>query len=123
MEGIPRVIEQEKTNFQHSPRFYTEKTVEQTQVAIKLVREELATILDLMTEHKNELALLLDSVPQMKKELAHLQQKTAAALEDYKNWLQNDLLPRSDGNFRLGAEKFRKKLLFFFFKQKTAYEM
>jgi hypothetical protein len=24
----------------------------------------------------------------------------------------NDLLPRSDGNFRLGAEKFRKKLRF-----------
>src|SRR5207244_5648770 len=29
-----------------------------------------------------------------------------------KKWLQNDLLPRSDGNFRLGAEKFRKKLRF-----------
>ncbi|PYL59820.1 MAG: hypothetical protein DMF31_05870, partial [Verrucomicrobia bacterium] len=36
----------------------------------------------------------------------------AAALADYKKWLQNDLLPRSDGNFRLGAEKFRKKLRF-----------
>jgi uncharacterized protein (DUF885 family) len=48
----------------------------------------------------------------MKNELAPLQQKTAAALEDYKKWLQNDLLPRSDGNFRLGAEKFRKKLRF-----------
>src|SRR5207253_8303772 len=33
-------------------------------------------------------------------------------LEDYKKWLQNDLLPRADGDFRLGAEKFRKKLRF-----------
>jgi len=41
-----------------------------------------------------------------------LQEKTAAALEDYKKWLQNDLLPRSDGDFRLGVEKFRKKLRF-----------
>ena len=48
----------------------------------------------------------------MKKDLAPLQDKTAAALEDYKKWLQNDLLPRSDGDFRLGAEKFRKKLRF-----------
>src|SRR4030095_235738 len=36
----------------------------------------------------------------------------AVALEDYKKWLQNDLLSRSDGNFRLGGEKFRKKLRF-----------
>src|SRR5947199_584685 len=98
MEGIPRVIAQAKANLQHSPRVYTETAVEQTQGAINLVREELAP--------------RLDRVPQMKKELAPLQQKTAAALEDYKNWLQNDLLPRSDGNFRLGAEKFRKKLRF-----------
>ena len=58
------------------------------------------------------LAPLLDQSPQMKKELAPLQEKTAAALEDYKKWLQNDLLPRSDGDFRLGVEKFRKKLRF-----------
>src|SRR6185503_6830707 len=58
------------------------------------------------------LAPLLDRAPQMKKDLAPLQEKTAAALDDYKKWLQNDLLPRSDGNFRLGAEKFRKKLRF-----------
>src|SRR5438128_9468196 len=48
----------------------------------------------------------------MKNELAPLQEKTATALEDYKKWLQNDLLPRSDGNFRLGAQKYRKKLHF-----------
>src|SRR5712675_87689 len=37
---------------------------------------------------------------------------TETALEDYKKWLQNDLLPRSDGDFRLGDEKYRKKLRF-----------
>src|SRR5438477_5639521 len=98
MEGIPRVIAQAKANLQHSPRVYTETAVEQTQGAINLVREELAP--------------LLDRLPQMKNELAPLQEKTAAALEDYKKWLQNDLLPRSDGDFRLGAEKYRKKLRF-----------
>src|SRR5258708_34073323 len=48
----------------------------------------------------------------MKKDLAPIQEKTAKALEDYKQWLQSDLLKRSDGDFRLGAEKFRKKLRF-----------
>jgi uncharacterized protein (DUF885 family) len=98
MEGIPRVITQAKANLQHPPRVHTETAIEQTQGAINLVREGLTP--------------LLDRAPQMKKELAPLQEKTAAALDDYKKWLQNDLLPRSDGNFRLGAEKFRKKLRF-----------
>src|SRR6266508_4179846 len=98
MEGIPRVIAQAKANLQHPPRVHTETAIEQTQGAINLVHEGLAP--------------LLDAAPQKKKELAPLQEKTAAALGDYKKWLQNDLLPRSDGNFRLGAEKFRKKLRF-----------
>jgi uncharacterized protein (DUF885 family) len=98
MDGIPRVIAQAKANLQHPPRVHTETAIEQTQGAINLVRQGLAP--------------LLDRAPQMKKDLAPLQEKTAAALEDYKKWLQNDLLPRSDGNFRLGAEKFRKKLHF-----------
>ena len=98
METIPRVIAQAKTNLQHPPRIHTETAIEQTQGAINLVREGLAP--------------LLDPAPQMKEDLAPLQEKTAAALEDFKKWLQNDLLPRSDGDFRLGADKFRKKLRF-----------
>jgi uncharacterized protein (DUF885 family) len=98
MQGIPRVIAQAKANLQHPPRVHTETAIEQTQGAINLVREGLAP--------------LLDRADQMKKDLAPLQEKTAAALEDYKKWLQNDLLPRSDGNFRLGAEKYRQKLRF-----------
>jgi len=98
MEGIPRVIAQAKANLQHPPRVHTETAIEQTQGAINLVREGLSPV--------------LDRAPQMKKELTPLQEKTAAALEDYKKWLQNDLLPRSGGDFRLGADKFRKKLRF-----------
>ena len=98
MESIPRAIGQAKTNLQHPPRVHTETAIEQTQGAISLVRDGLAP--------------LLDQTPQIKKDLALLQEKTAAALEDYKKWLQSDLLPRSDGNFRLGSEKYRKKLHF-----------
>ena len=58
------------------------------------------------------LAPLLEQAPQMKKEIAPVQEKTAKALEEYKKWLEKDLLPRSDGDFRIGADKFRKKLRF-----------
>src|SRR5438132_11875539 len=70
MEEIPRVIAKAKGNLQHSPRIYTETAIEQTQGAINPVREELAQ--------------LLDRSPQMKNELAPSQQKTVAALEEYK---------------------------------------
>jgi uncharacterized protein (DUF885 family) len=98
MQKIPGVIAQAKANLQHPPRVHTETAIEQTQGAINLVGAELAP--------------LLDQAPQMKNELAPLQKKTAATLEEYKKWLQTDLLARSDGNFRLGAEKYRKKLRF-----------
>jgi uncharacterized protein (DUF885 family) len=98
MEGIPNVIKQAEANLQHPPKVYTETAIEQVQGAINLVR--------------NGLDPLLSQAPQMKKELAPIQEKTAKALEDYKKWLQADLLKRSDGDFRLGAEKFRKKLRF-----------
>jgi uncharacterized protein (DUF885 family) len=98
MEAIPVVIAQAKANLQHPPRVHTETAIEQTQGAISLVREGLSP--------------LLNQAPQMGKEIAPLQEKTAKALEAYMKWLQKDLLPRSDGDFRIGAEKFRKKLRF-----------
>ena len=98
MEAIPKVIKQAEANLQHPPRVHTETAVDQVQGAINLVR--------------NGLDPLLNQAPQMKKDIAPIQEKTAKALEDYKKWLQTDLLKRSDGDFRIGAEKFRKKLRF-----------
>ena len=98
MEGMPTVIAQAKANLKHPPKIYTETAIEQTTGAISFVREGLAPV--------------LDRAPEMKKEIAPLQEATAKALEDYKKWLETDLLPRSDGDFRIGADKFRKKLRF-----------
>jgi uncharacterized protein (DUF885 family) len=98
LEAIPTVIAQAKANLKHSPKIHTETAIEQTQGAISLVREGLSP--------------LLNQAPQAAKDLGPIQEKTAKALEDYKAWLQQDLLPRSDGDFRLGVDKFRKKLRF-----------
>lgn len=98
MAAIPAVIVQAKANLQHPPEINTKVAIEQTQGAVSLVRDGLAP--------------LLDQDAEAKRELAPLQEETAVALEAYKTWLENDLLPRSTGDFRLGAEKFRKKLRF-----------
>ena len=98
MEGIPGVIAQAKANLKNPPRIYTETAIEQVQGAISFIREGLAPV--------------LDRAPEMKKTVAPVQEKTAVALEQYKKWLQDDLLKRSEGDFRIGADKFRKKLRF-----------
>ncbi|MBA3963076.1 MAG: DUF885 domain-containing protein [Chthoniobacterales bacterium] len=98
LEAIPAVIVQAKANLQHPPEIDTQVAIDQTQGAISLVKEGLAP--------------LLDQAPDLKKDLGPLQEKTAAALADYKTWLEKDLLPRSTGDFRLGEKNFRKKLHF-----------
>jgi uncharacterized protein (DUF885 family) len=98
LEKIPAVIAQAKANLKNPPQVYTETAIDQTQGAISLIKEGL-----------NE---TLDKAPKAKADLASLQEKTIAALNDYKTWLKNDLLPRSTADFRIGADKFRKKLRF-----------
>jgi uncharacterized protein (DUF885 family) len=98
LEKIPAVIAQAKANLKNPPQVYTETAIDQTTGAISLIKEGL-----------NE---TLDKAAKVKTEIAPLQEKTIAALNDYKTWLQKDLLPRSTADFRIGADKFRKKLRF-----------
>jgi uncharacterized protein (DUF885 family) len=98
LEKIPGVIAQAKANLKNPPQVYTETAIDQTTGAISLIKEGLKET--------------LDKAPKAKAEIAQLQDKTIAALEEYKTWLKNDLLPRSTGDFRIGADKFRKKLRF-----------
>jgi len=98
LEKIPAVIAQAKANLKNPPQVYTETAIDQTTGAISLIKEGLKET--------------LDKAPKAKGEIASLQEKTSAALEEYKTWLKNDLLPRSTGDFRIGADKFRKKLRF-----------
>ncbi|MEN3370107.1 MAG: hypothetical protein V7609_2250 [Verrucomicrobiota bacterium] len=98
MEKIPAVIAQAKANLKNPPRVYTETAIEQTQGAIALIKDGLKET--------------LDKAPKAKADIVAVQEKAMAALNDYKIWLQNDLLPRSTGDFRIGTDKFRKKLRF-----------
>ena len=93
---IPAVIAQAKTNLVNPPAIYTQTAIKQVNGAIGLVRDALEP--------------LLVEAPAMRAELAPLQASAVAALTDYKQWLEQDLLPRSNGDFRIGADLYRKKL-------------
>jgi uncharacterized protein (DUF885 family) len=96
LEGLPDLLAAARANLEHPPRIFTETAIEQNQGVISLV-------LDGLQPH-------LDRAPQLRDELLAARSAAIAALEDYGRWLEDELLPRSDGDFRLGAELWRKKL-------------
>jgi uncharacterized protein (DUF885 family) len=98
LEQIPAVLDLAKANLKNPPKVHTETAIQQNQGTISLVRDELDT--------------LMKDMPGLKAELAPAQEKAVEALQAYGEWLQNDLLPVSNGDFRLGSERYRKKLAY-----------
>ncbi|MEP7038603.1 MAG: DUF885 domain-containing protein, partial [Acidobacteriota bacterium] len=97
LEAIPSVVAAAKANLKNPPRVYTETAITQNKGVINLIKGELQTFAD---------------EAGMKDELAPAQAKAIADLTDYGTWLEKDLLPRSNGDFRLGDAKYRQKLKF-----------
>lgn len=90
LKNIAKLIKQAKENFDTPPRIYTEAAIKQ-----------FPAILDF---YKNELPGLIEAAPASQK--AKLQSelaKAVPALEDYQNFLTNELLAKSTGNFQLGT--------------------
>ncbi len=96
LAALPTVIDQAKTNLVNPPEIYTQTAIKQIAGAIDLVRSGLDP--------------LFAEAPALRADLAPLQEKAAAALTAYKTWLEKDLLPRSHGDFRIGADLYRKNL-------------
>jgi uncharacterized protein (DUF885 family) len=95
MEQIPRVIAAAKENLVNPPRALLETAIRQNEGAINFYQKDIFTF-------AGETLLLAA--------LKSAAQKVAASLRDYQNFLEKDLLPRANGNWRLGREKFYRKL-------------
>ncbi len=96
LTAIPSVIEHAKVNLKNPPKIHTETAILQNKGTISLIRDELNTF--------------LDKAPELKDELAPVQADAVAALEEYGTWLEEELLPQSTGDPRIGDENFRRKL-------------
>ncbi len=96
LQEIPDRIVFAKMNLKNPPRVHTETAILQNKGTITLIREELKTF--------------LDQVPELKSDVEPVQKRAVEALESYGLWLEEELLLRSDGDFRLGDDKYRKKL-------------
>ncbi|MEK9135867.1 MAG: DUF885 domain-containing protein, partial [Bacteroidota bacterium] len=98
LKGVPMVLAAAKANLKNPPKIHTETAIRQNPGTISMIRDELKTY--------------LDQVPELKEEFAPIQAEAVRALEEYGQWLEKDLLPNANGDFRIGDEKYRRKLFY-----------
>jgi uncharacterized protein (DUF885 family) len=97
---IPKMLAAARANLKNPPRIYTEIAIEQMPGMIGFFQKDVPSA---FTAVKDQ-ALL-----------AQFHQANAAViaeLQAYEKFLKTDLLPRSNGDFRIGTDNFRKKLLY-----------
>ena len=98
LEGLSDVFDAARANLVNPPRIHTETAIRQNAGVVSLI----GSVLD----------GYLAEAPGMAEELAQAREAAVKAVEEYGRWLQEDLLPRSDRDFRIGEEKYRAKLAF-----------
>ena len=97
---IPRLFQSARENLGNPPRVYTEVALEQVPGIVGFFQSDVPAAFKQVTDQ----ALVA--------EFHQSNQAVIDALQAYQTWLKNDLLPRSAGDFRIGAENYRKKLLY-----------
>jgi uncharacterized protein (DUF885 family) len=97
---MPAVFTEAQKNLKNPPRIYTE-----------IALEQLPGIIDFF-QHDVPSAFKAAKDPATIAEFQKTNAAVIAALTSYKNWLKTSLLPQSNGDFRVGAETFSKKLLY-----------
>jgi uncharacterized protein (DUF885 family) len=97
---IPALFQSARENLANPPRVYTEVALEQVPGIAGFFETDVPAAFGQVTDK----ALLA--------EFHQSNQAVIDALKAYGTWLKSDLLPRSNGDFRIGAENYRKKLLY-----------
>jgi uncharacterized protein (DUF885 family) len=95
---MPALLADARANLKNPPHVYTEIAIEQLPGIVSFF------------EHDVPLAFADAKDPAVKAEFAETNATVIAALNSYLGWLKTDLLPRSNGDYRIGAETFSKKL-------------
>lgn len=96
MTALPRFLEQAKKNLEAPPKVFTEFVIAQN-------KGNLATF-------QEALPKLFEGHPALKARFEKLQPGAVAAVSDFQRFLEEELLPRSNGSWRLGRARWEKKL-------------
>ena len=95
---MPAALEAARANLVNPPRIYTEIAVEQLPGIIGFFQSDIPAAFTTVKDRK-----LLD-------EFHASNAAVIQALSSYQEWLKSDMLPKSNGDFRIGAATFSAKL-------------
>ncbi|HYY97783.1 MAG TPA: DUF885 family protein, partial [Pyrinomonadaceae bacterium] len=101
---IPRLLEEARSNLDNPPRIYTETALSEAAGSVAFFERVVPQMFERAGGSRLDAA--------RRAEFHAANDSAAAALRSFREWLGRDLLPRSAGEFAIGAENFRKKLLY-----------
>jgi uncharacterized protein (DUF885 family) len=99
-QQIPGVLATARQNLSNPPRVYTEVALQQLPDSIKFFQNDVPAAFREVHD------------PGLEAEFKASNDAAVDALTKFQEFLRNDLLPVSKGDFRLGTENFQKKLLY-----------
>ena len=97
---MPAVLAHARENLKDPPRIFTEIAIEQLPGIVSFFEKDVP------------LAFANAKDPVVKAEFAETNAKVIAELKSYLDWLKTDLLARSNGDYRIGADAFQRKLAY-----------
>jgi hypothetical protein len=97
---IPAIFEAARANLKNPPRIYTEIAIEQLPGIVSFFQTDVPAAFNQVTD------------PKLLAEFRKSNDLAIDNLKRYQTFLQTNLLARSGGDFRLGADLFSKKLLY-----------
>ena len=95
---MPAALADARKNLKNPPKVYTEIAIEQMPGLIAFFKNDVPQAFTKVTDSA------------LKQEFNQSNAEVIAALESYQTWMEKDLLPKSQGDFRIGADNFSKKL-------------
>jgi len=97
---MPALLADARENLKNPPRIFTEIAIEQLPDIISFFEKDVPS------------AFADARDTSLKAEFAGTNAKVIAGLKSYLDWVKTDLLPRSNGDYRIGADAFQKKLAY-----------
>jgi uncharacterized protein (DUF885 family) len=95
---MPAALAAARKNLDNPPEIYTRIALEQLPGLVRFFQRDVPAAFSTVTDTS------------LQQQFSASNGAVVKALQDYQTWLQTDLLPRSHGDFRIGAQAFRDKL-------------
>ncbi|HEY0096179.1 MAG TPA: DUF885 domain-containing protein, partial [Archangium sp.] len=102
MARIPAVVAAAKVNLRDVPKPWAEQGLRDTRGTVGFLREDLPKALEAQGLARVDAGL--------RQELSAALERAAAEVEGFARWQERELLPKANGDFRLGQALFEKKL-------------